>query len=74
MLQSRRKAKAKAQAIKTLSELNDLLDELAISDEERHIAFLIYGKGMSLTQVSMETGYSVRQVSRKLAKVQDKMG
>lgn len=74
MLQSRRKARAMAQAVKTLDELRAMLDGIALSDTEREVGYLVYGRGWSLQQVAMHLGYSKRQISRMLAKVQDKIG
>lgn len=73
MRASRSASREKIKAIRTRAELDELLDMLNLTDSERDIARMVYGKGYTLTQVSMETGYSVRQVSRKLAKIQDRM-
>lgn len=73
MRASRRAAREKIKSVKTRAELDEWLEMLNLTDEERDIARMVYGRGYTLTQVSMETGYSVRQVSRKLAKIQDRM-
>lgn len=73
MRASRSAAREKIKSVRTRAELDEVLEMLNLTDAERDIARMVYGKGYTLTQVSMQTGYSVRQVSRKLAKVQDRM-
>lgn len=73
MRASRSAAREKIKSVRTRAELDEVLEMLNLTDSEREIARMVYGKGYTLTQVSMETGYSVRQVSRKLAKVQDRI-
>lgn len=73
MRASRSAARRKIRDVRTRAELDEVLDMLNLTDSERDIARMVYGRGYTLTQVSMETGYSVRQVSRKLAKIQDRM-
>lgn len=73
MRASRSAARRKIRDVRTRAELDEVLEMLNLTDSEREIARMVYGRGYTLTQVSMETGYSVRQVSRKLAKIQDRM-
>lgn len=73
MKASRKAARDKLQSIKTVEELQNYLDELTITDDQKHIALLALVKGWSRQQISNETGYSVRQVGKLLEKVYDKM-
>lgn len=73
MLESRRRARTKAQGIKTRADLEEWLSLLNLTDEQREVARMVYLKGMSRQQIAFATGYSLRQVNRLLAKVHDKM-
>lgn len=73
MRESRRKARDRAQGMKTKADLEEWLDMLNLTDIEREIAFMVYSRGMSRQQIAFKTGYSKRQVNRLLAKVHDKM-
>lgn len=70
---SRRRARERLKSVRTVTELYDCLEELNLTDKEREVARLVYGKGWSLQQAVFELGYSKRQISRMLARVQDKM-
>lgn len=59
-------------AVKTVEELKACIDALNLTDEEREIAMMVYSKGWTRQKIAMETGYSVRQVARKIAKINDK--
>lgn len=73
MKPNRKAAREKAKAMRTRAEFDEWLDMLMLSDEERAIARMVYADCLSITQICFRTGYSRRQVQRKLAKVQDKM-
>ena len=70
---SRKQARDFVRSIKTTSELDAYLNMLNLTDEERDIARLIFGKGYSVVQVMMATGYSEHQVRRKINKIYDRM-
>lgn len=73
MRENRSKARAKLKAVKTRAELDEWIDMLNLTDDERGIARMVYGDGYSIAQVCFKTGYSRRQVCRKLAKIQDRI-
>lgn len=73
MRENRSKARAKLKAVKTRAELDEWIDMLNLTDDERGIARMVYGDGCSIAQVCFKTGYSRRQVCRKLAKIQDRI-
>lgn len=73
MRASRRRARELAQSVRTRSDLEAWLDALNISDAERTVARMVYERGFTRQQIAFETGYSLRQVNRLLAKVHDKM-
>lgn len=73
MQKNRREARERLKAIKTVAELREYIDSLNLSDEERDIAMMFYHRGWTCNKISLETGYSLRQVTRKLAKIADKL-
>ena len=73
MLTSRKEARARVKAIKTYEELKSHVDSLNLTDEEKEIALMVYAKGWTRQKIAMETGYSVRQIARKIAKINDKI-
>lgn len=73
MLTSRKEARARVKAIKTFDELKRHVDSLNLTDEEKEIALMVYAKGWTRQKIAMETGYSVRQIARKIAKINDKI-
>ncbi len=73
MHKSRKAARDKIQACKTNDEFEEWLSMLRITDDVREIARMVYIKGWTRQKIAMETGYSVRQVSRKIAKLHDMM-
>lgn len=73
MLTSRKEARARVKAIKTFDELKRHVDSLNLTDEEKEIALMVYAKGWTRQKIAIETGYSVRQIARKIAKINDKI-
>lgn len=73
MSPERKAAKERLMGMKTRADLESYLDSLNLSDEEREIAFLVFGRGLSLTQIQVQYNYSTRQLRRKLSKVYDRM-
>lgn len=73
MRPSRKQARDKIANCRTNEEFEEWLQMLRISDDVREIARMVYIKGWTRQKIAMETGYSVRQVSRKLAKLHDMM-
>lgn len=73
MKPDRKAARDFVKGIKTRSDLEKYLDMLNLTDEEREIALLLFGKGYSRTRIAMETGYSQDQVKRKIARIYDRM-
>ena len=69
----RKEARERCRNIKTAQELAELLESLNITDEERAIADLVLHRGWSYTQVSMEYGYTVRQVANKMGRVYNQL-
>lgn len=69
----RKAARDKLMAIKTKAELVELIESLNITDEERDIAVMVLSRGWSYTKISLETGYSVRHIARKMEKVYSKL-
>ena len=72
MRKNRKEARDRLMAVKTVEELKAYIDALNLTDEEREIAMMVYSKGWTRQKIAMETGYSVRQVARKIAKINDK--
>lgn len=73
MRADRKAARERCKNMKTAKELDELLDSLNITDEEKRIADLVLHHGWSYTQVSMEYGYTVRQVANKMCKVYNQL-
>lgn len=73
MRASRRRARDLAKSVRTRADLEAWLDALNLSDDERTVARMVYERGFTRQQIAFETGYSLRQVNRLLAKVHDKM-
>lgn len=73
MKPDRKAARERVKNIKTRADLEEYLDLLNLTDEEREIALLLFGKGYSRTRIAMETGYSHDQVKRKIARIYDRM-
>jgi hypothetical protein len=73
MKRSRKEARDKLQSIRTVEELKDYLDTLVLTDDQKQVALYALVKGWSRQQISMETGYSIRQVGKMLEKVYDRM-
>lgn len=73
MRADRKAARDFVKSIKTKAELDAYINMLNLTDEERDIARMIFGKGWSRTRIAMETGYSERQINRKICKIYDRM-
>lgn len=69
----RKEARERCKSLKTAQELDELLQSLNITDEERAIADLVLHHGWSYTQVSMKYGYAVRQVANKMTRVYNQL-
>lgn len=73
MRPDRKAARDFVKNIKTKADLEAYLDMLNITEEEKEIALMIFANGYSRTQIAMETGYSIPQVKRKIAKIYAKL-
>jgi hypothetical protein len=73
MRANRKAAREYLAGISTREELMRYLEMLNITDAERQVAFLALSKGWSRQHISLETGYSLRQIERMLTRVYDKM-
>jgi DNA-binding NarL/FixJ family response regulator len=73
MKPSRKEARELLQSMKTREELIQYLNMLNITDEQRDVAYYALAKGWSRQHISLETGYSLRQIERMLTRVYDKM-
>lgn len=52
---------------------NDILDRLQLTDRQREIFILRYGRGMFLSDISEEIGYCRKVVSDELKTIRKKM-
>lgn len=73
MSPARKEARDRLLNLKTRADLENLLDSLNITDEEREIAVLIFGRGWSLTRICMELGYTNKQLRKRLSRIYDCM-
>ncbi len=73
MSPERKQAREKLLSIKTRADLETYLDSLNLTDEEREISILIFGRGWTHTQIEMKLGYTKNQIRKRLAKVYDRM-
>lgn len=73
MRQDRKEAREKLLGIKTKADLENYLSELNITDDEHEIALLVFGRGWSLTRISLELGFSIGQLRKKLSHIYDCM-
>lgn len=73
MRPERKAARDKAMSLKTVADLDELLESLNITDDERRIARLVLSRGWSYTRVAMETDFSTRHVRRCMERVYSKM-
>jgi DNA-binding NarL/FixJ family response regulator len=73
MKPSRKEAREFLKSMKTREELIEYLNMLNITDEQRDVAYYALAKGWSRQHISLETGYSLRQIERMLTRVYDKM-
>lgn len=69
----RKAAMDRLMSVKTKAELSRILSEMNITDEEREMALMVLSNGWSYTKVSMETGFSVRHVTRKMERIYSKL-
>lgn len=46
---------------------------LNLTDDEKEIARLAFGRGWSRTRIAMELGYSEHQIKRKMYRIYDRM-
>lgn len=73
MKSERKQAREMLLSLKTRADLEGYLNSLNITDEEREIAMLVFGRGWSLTRIQLELGYTKSQLKRRMAKLYDKM-
>lgn len=70
---AKKQARDFVKSIKTKSELDAYLNMLNLTDDEKEIARLLFGRGWSRTQIAMELGYSEHQIKRKINRIYDRM-
>lgn len=73
MRADRKAAREFVKSIKTRRELEEYLNMLNLSTEERTIAMMIFAEGWSRRKIAFETGYSEDQIKRKIVKIYSKM-
>ena len=73
MREDRKAAREFVKNIKTKADLEDYIGMLNLTDEEREIAIMIFGKGWSRAKIAMETGFSERQLKRRINRIYDRM-
>lgn len=73
MKSERKQARERLQNLKTRADLEAYLNDLNLTDEEREIAMLVFGRGWSLTRIQVELGYSKGQLKRRMARIYDRM-
>lgn len=73
MRADRRAARNFVKSIKTRADLEDYLNMLNLTDEEREIALMMFGKGWTRARIALEMGYSEFQVKRKISRIYDRM-
>lgn len=73
MKAERRAARDFVKGINTKAELDDYLNMLNLTDEERTIARMMFGNGWTRAKIALETGYSEPQIKRKIRKIYDRM-
>lgn len=73
MKHTRKEARERLKSMNTVSELNELLDDLMLTEEDKEIARYVFVNGYSQQQIAMKCGYSVKTVKKKLAKVYDRL-
>ena len=73
MKSERKQAREMLLSLKTRADLEGYLNSLNITDEEREIAMLVFGRGWSLTRIQLELGYTKSQLKRRMARIYDKM-
>lgn len=73
MRADRKAARERCMAIKTHADLEAYVNSLNLSDDEREIAMLMFGKCWTRAKIAMHMGYSERQVKRKVARIYDRM-
>lgn len=73
MRADRKAAREFAMGMKTKADLEEYLNMLNLTEEERQIAWMIFANGWSRAKIAMETGYSEPQLRRKISKIYDRM-
>lgn len=73
MKQERKEARERLLNMKSRADLEAYLDSVNLTDEEREIALLFFGRGWSLTRIRLEHGYSPKQLRNRMARIYDKM-
>lgn len=73
MRADRKAARDFVKSIKTRAELDAYINMLNLTDDEKEIARLSFGRGWSRIQIALELGYSEHQIKRKLTRIYDRM-
>lgn len=73
MRSDRKAARDFVKSINSRAELDSYLNMLNLTDDERDIARLMFGKGYSRTRIALELGYSEAQIKRKICRIYDRM-
>lgn len=69
----RKAARERCMNIKTRRDLEDYIESLNLPDDEKRIAYMMFGDCWTRTKIAIETGYSKRQLARKIAHIYDRM-
>lgn len=73
MRAERKAARDRCMAIKTKADFEAYMDTLNLSDEDRHIAYLMFCECWTRTKIALEMGYSEKQLKRRIARIYDRM-
>lgn len=73
MLSSRKRARDFLKSIRTVSEFNQLLDSLVLTDEERDVARDIYLRGLSHVQISFKYNMSIEKSHKIIQHILDRV-
>lgn len=68
------KTRSKLQNIASISEFNQILESVVLTDEEKYILKMYYLKGKSFSYIADELGYAEITVNKKHCKILKKLG
>lgn len=68
------KTRSKLQNIASISEFNQILESVVLTDEEKYILKMYYLKGKSFSCIADELGYAEITVNKKHCKILKKLG